>query len=80
MRPGRRGWSDDRARGYADSRGERDPYAAAVAAPITGRGSRAFACFSVCGPRARLAESTRETCGPSVVAAAATLSEMLRGA
>ncbi|EWC59618.1 Transcriptional regulator, IclR family [Actinokineospora spheciospongiae] len=69
----------DRARGYADSRGERDAYAAAVAAPITGRGSRAFACFSVCGPHARLAEAARETCGPAVVAAAATVSEMLRG-
>ncbi|WP_156757134.1 IclR family transcriptional regulator [Actinokineospora pegani] len=69
----------DRARGYTESSGERDPYAAAVAAPILGRGSRAFACFSICGPHARLAESTRETFGPSVVAAAATVSEMLRG-
>ncbi|GAB3463040.1 IclR family transcriptional regulator [Actinophytocola sediminis] len=69
----------ERTRGYTDSSGERDPYAAAVAAPIVGRNSRAFGCFSVCGPRARLDERARETCGPAAIAAADRLTEMLRG-
>jgi DNA-binding IclR family transcriptional regulator len=69
----------DRLRGYTDSSGERDPYAAAVAAPIVGRNSRAFACFSVCGPRARLDGAARDHCGPLAVAAADRVSEMLRG-
>ncbi|MGB3438146.1 MAG: IclR family transcriptional regulator [Actinophytocola sp.] len=69
----------DRVRGYTDSSGERDTYAAAVAAPITGRNSRAFACLSVCGPRARLDGAARDTYGPVAVAAAERISDMLRG-
>lgn len=69
----------DRVRGYTDSSGERDPYAAAVAAPIVSRHSRAFACFSVCGPRSRLNAQAREFCGPLAMAAADTISELLRG-
>lgn len=69
----------DRERGYTMSSGERDPYAAAVAAPIVGRNARAFACFSVCGPRARLDATLLESTGPAVVAAAERISEMLRG-
>ncbi|MFC6090104.1 IclR family transcriptional regulator [Saccharothrix lopnurensis] len=70
----------DRARGYTQSLGERDPYAAAVAAPITARDdARAFACFSVCGPTARLGDEVRRSCGPAVVHAAHQVSEMLRG-
>jgi Bacterial transcriptional regulator/IclR helix-turn-helix domain len=69
----------DRGRGYTDSSGERDPYAAAVAAPIVGRDARAFACLSVCGPRDRLDEAAREARGPVAVAAAEKISELLRG-
>ncbi|MPZ84891.1 MAG: helix-turn-helix domain-containing protein [Actinophytocola sp.] len=69
----------DRHRGYTLSSGERDPYAAAVAAPIVGRNSRAFACFSVCGPRARLDAPLLDSTGPAVVDAAERISEMLRG-
>lgn len=69
----------DRTRGYTLSSGERDPYAAAVAAPIVGRNSRAFACFSVCGPRARLDEPLLESTGPAVVEAAERVSDLLRG-
>jgi DNA-binding IclR family transcriptional regulator len=69
----------DRTRGYTDSTGERDPYAAAVAAPIVGRNPRAFAGLSVCGPRARLDEQARVTIGPMAIAAANRVSDLLRG-
>jgi DNA-binding IclR family transcriptional regulator len=69
----------DRLRGYTDSSGERDPYAAAVAAPVVGRSTRAFACFSVCGPRDRLDAAARDRCGPLAVAAADRLTDLLRG-
>ncbi|GHH39072.1 IclR family transcriptional regulator [Lentzea cavernae] len=69
----------DQRRGYSVSRGERDPYAAAVAAPIVARGNRAIGCFSVCGPHERLKDAVAETLGPVVTEAAAKLSALLRG-
>ncbi|SHL35202.1 transcriptional regulator, IclR family [Pseudonocardia thermophila] len=69
----------DRRRGYSVSQGERDPYAAAIAAPIIARGTRAVGCFSVCGPHDRLKDSAPERLGPLVVDAAATMSALLTG-
>ncbi|TAM75655.1 IclR family transcriptional regulator [bacterium] len=43
-----------RAHGYAASSGERDPWAAAVAAPILPSGRRVIGSMSICGPRTRL--------------------------
>jgi len=43
-----------RDHGYAASSGERDPWAAAVAAPILPGGRRVIGSMSICGPRTRL--------------------------
>jgi DNA-binding IclR family transcriptional regulator len=62
--------------GYAASVGERDPWAAAVAAPIVAPNGRVVEAISICGPRQRFAEQVAEY-GNAVVAAAVTLSSQL---
>ncbi|SDF34971.1 transcriptional regulator, IclR family [Lentzea fradiae] len=69
----------DQRRGYSVSQGERDPYAAAVAAPIVARGSRAIGCFSVCGPHDRLKDAVPEKFGPVIAEAAVKMSAVLKG-
>ncbi|XIJ15875.1 IclR family transcriptional regulator C-terminal domain-containing protein [Lentzea sp. JNUCC 0626] len=69
----------DRRRGFSVSHGEREPYAAAVAAPIVARGNRAIGCFSVCGPHDRLKDAVSETFGPVITEAAAKMSALLSG-
>jgi DNA-binding IclR family transcriptional regulator len=71
--------AESSAQGFTTSAGERDPYAAAAAAPIRSRGSRAVGCLSVCGPRDRLRARTLEACGAAVVETAARLSDLLGG-
>lgn len=69
----------DLERGYAFSAGERDPYAAAAAAPICTATGRAIGVLSVCGPTARMDDGKIQDYGKRVAAAAKTLSEMLAG-
>lgn len=59
--------------GYAASAGERDPWAAAVAAAlVTGRG-RVLGSISVCGPRQRFGPPEVAAYGVAVARAASTL-------
>ncbi|TAM60101.1 IclR family transcriptional regulator [bacterium] len=55
-----------RAQGYAASSGERDPWAAAVAAPILPGGGRVIGSMSICGPRTRLVAERVTLCGELV--------------
>lgn len=64
-----------RANGYAASRGERDPAAAAVAAPIFGPLERVIGSLSICGPITRFGQEQIERYGPLVRTAALSLSE-----
>jgi DNA-binding IclR family transcriptional regulator len=68
-----------RALGYAASSGERDAWAAAVAAPVRARGGRVIGSISVCGPGSRLGEKEFSSLGAAVSAAAARLSDELGG-
>jgi DNA-binding IclR family transcriptional regulator len=68
-----------RADGYAASSGERDPWAAAVAAPIFARGGQVIGSISVCGPRGRVGEAEVRSHGAAVREAAANLSHQLGG-
>ena len=60
--------------GYAQSAGERDPWAAAVAAPLVTSRGRVVGSISVCGPRQRFGPDEVRTYGGAVVEAAAALS------
>jgi DNA-binding IclR family transcriptional regulator len=71
--------AEDARRGHTISFGERDPYAAAVAAPIFSRTSHAFGCISVCGPTSRLTSQLLEDCGEAVAEAAAMVSQTVGG-
>jgi len=71
--------AEDAARGHTVSLGERDPYAAAVAAPLMTKGARAFGSISVCGPLVRLNEESLERHGDAVARAAAKISHILGG-
>jgi DNA-binding IclR family transcriptional regulator len=60
--------------GYAHSSGERDPWAAAVAAPLVTSRGRVVGSVSVCGPRQRFGAAEVAAYGAAVVEAAAVLS------
>lgn len=63
-----------RERGYASSQGERDPWAASVAAPIRDAAGRAIGSLSICGPLTRFDAERFAELGPLVVRAAHQLS------
>jgi IclR family transcriptional regulator, acetate operon repressor len=63
-----------RACGYAASIAERDPWAAAVAAPISESVGRVVEAISICGPKQRFGDEQISEYGQAVVAAAASLS------
>jgi DNA-binding IclR family transcriptional regulator len=71
---------EDAGRGYTVSLGERDPYAAAIAAPIMSRTGHAFGCVSICGPSTRLTGDRLESCGPALRLATEQISELVGGA
>lgn len=62
-----------RERGYSASAGERDPWAAAVAAPLMTSRGRVLGSISVCGPRQRLGAVQVAEYGRAVSAAASDL-------
>ncbi|WP_432826144.1 IclR family transcriptional regulator [Dactylosporangium sp. CA-092794] len=62
--------------GYAASRGERDPWAASVAAPVFGP-FRVIGSMSVCGPAARMSDADLIRFGELVRHSAASLSRSL---
>ena len=64
-----------RTHGFAVSRGERDPAAAAVAAPLFGPLQRVIGSISVCGPITRFGSEEIGRYGPLVREAALSLSE-----
>lgn len=66
-----------RSAGYASSAGERDPWAAAVAAPIFVAGERPIGSMSVCGPRPRFTAHVTMSYGAAVHDTAARLSRQL---
>lgn len=66
-----------REAGYASSAGERDPWAAAVAAPLVTSRGRVLGSISVCGPRQRFGAAEVEEYGRAVARAAARLSEQI---
>lgn len=67
-----------RALGYAVSYGERDAWAAAVAAPFRDRAGRLAGSLSVCGPIARFESLQASEFGALVAGAAHRLSQELR--
>lgn len=67
-----------RERGYAASRGERDPWAAAVAAPFRDRDGRVAGCLSICGPTSRFEAGSMAEYGALVQGAAGRLTGELR--
>jgi DNA-binding IclR family transcriptional regulator len=66
-----------RATGYAVSFGERDPWAAAVAAPIATAEGSVVGSMSVCGPRQRFSLNESTAYGDAVVEAALLLSQQV---
>jgi DNA-binding IclR family transcriptional regulator len=66
-----------REAGYASSAGERDPWAAAVAAALVTARGRVLGSISVCGPRQRFGTAEVEEYGRMVAGAAAGLSEQI---
>jgi IclR family transcriptional regulator, acetate operon repressor len=66
-----------REAGYAESAGERDPWAASVAAPVGTSRGRVLGSISVCGPKQRFGPAEFETYGRQVAEAAATLSRRI---
>ncbi|MDG4762549.1 IclR family transcriptional regulator [Solwaraspora sp. WMMD406] len=62
--------------GYAVSRGERDPWAASVAAAVFGN-HRVIGSMSVCGPAARITDEAAAGFGDTVRQSAANLSRAL---
>jgi IclR family transcriptional regulator, acetate operon repressor len=64
--------------GYAASRGERDPWAAAAAAPFFDRDGRVAGSVSVCGPTSRFGPAALRSYGPIAREAAARLTAELR--
>lgn len=69
-----------RKRGYYVSLGERDPLAAAVSAPVLGRGGRCEGALSVSGLRPRFTEDLIEILEKLVVDKARELSASIGGA
>jgi len=70
----------DRVRtlGYSVSWGERDPWAAAVAAPFRDRDGRVAGCLSTCGPISRFRSASVESFGAIVSDGASRLSREMR--
>lgn len=66
-----------RETGYAMSFGERDAWAAAVAAPITTTGGAVVGSMSVCGPRPRFTPSEIAEHAGAVIEATALLAERI---
>lgn len=66
-----------RARGYAVSRGERDRWAAAVAAAFRDRVGAVLGCLSICGPVGRFEPGLVAEYGEIVRASALQLTQML---
>lgn len=64
--------------GYAASAGERDPWAASVAAPVSTAGGRVLGSISVCGPKQRFGDAEFEAFGRQVADAAVALSHRIR--
>ena len=63
--------------GYAASNGERDAWAAAVAAPVFARDGRVIGSISVCGPVVRFTPKVAARFGPLVKESAGRLSSEL---
>ena len=63
--------------GYASSVGERDPSAAAVAAPIFASGRRVMGSVSICGPQSRFLPSVVRSHGQAVAEASRIISAAL---
>jgi len=70
--------SDTRRAGYATSVEEREPGAAAVSAPIIGRGGRLVAALAVSGPANRLTLEVMQEQAPHIMEAARRMGTMLR--
>jgi DNA-binding IclR family transcriptional regulator len=66
-----------RRRGWASSVGEREPGVASISAPVRGPGNRVVAAVSVSGPIERLSRQPGRLHAPSLLAAAARLTEAL---
>lgn len=81
-------WSDDaggsrlaavRARGWADSVGEREPGVASVSAPVLDPHGSVVAVVSVSGPAGRFGDGRGARFGPAVLAAARAVQTALGG-
>jgi DNA-binding IclR family transcriptional regulator len=68
-----------RQRGWADSRGEREPGVASVSAPVFGPESVLLAAVSISGPVSRLAPLRARERAPAVVAAARAIERAMGG-
>ncbi len=68
-----------RDRGWAEAVGEREPDLVGLAAPIFGRGVKLEAIVGLQGPATRLAAERREAVLPSLLGAAAGLTQALGG-
>ncbi|WP_067669140.1 IclR family transcriptional regulator [Nocardia miyunensis] len=66
-----------RARGFAQSGGERQPDAGSVAAPVFGITGEVIGSISVCGPRYRVTEEFVEKIAPRVVDTAERISRRM---
>jgi len=65
------------AAGYATSFEEREPGAAAIAAPIFGRSGRLFAALAVSGPSNRLTPDVMHERAPAIIGAATRMGALL---
>ena len=66
-----------RENGYSSSAGERDPWAAAVAAPLVTSRGRVLGSISVCGPRQRFGAAQVAEYGQAVTKAASDLTSQI---
>lgn len=69
---------DTRTLGFATSVEEREPGAAAIAAPVLGRGGKLVAAIAVSGPSNRLTQTVMLEHAPILVESARRMSMMLR--
>ena len=68
-----------RARGWHLSLGERDPEAAAIAAPVFGRGRRFLGALGVIGPKSRFEAESQDRLAALITEEAALLSRGIGG-
>ena len=68
-----------RTRGWYLSLGERDPEAAAIAAPVFGRGRHFLGALGVIGPRSRFETESHDRVAALITEEAARLSRSLGG-